>query len=147
MFYWDTKQISTRWQVCLCESCAHLPQWNTAFTSRLSDKNKSGFRLRAYEADKSSSHYVSVGPTHSLYCFTTFHCISSFKIRLATTPAKPGSQIWWQQRSRSAYQATVLSPSVWEDFNPNSDRDPPMQNWCRYNKQIAKNQAWKSFET
>ncbi|MEQ2182311.1 hypothetical protein GOODEAATRI_020957 [Goodea atripinnis] len=40
--------------------------WNTAFTSRLSDKNKSGFRLRAYEADKSNSHYGSVGPTHSL---------------------------------------------------------------------------------
>lgn len=27
--------------------CADSPQWNTAFTSRLSDKNKSGFRLRA----------------------------------------------------------------------------------------------------
>lgn len=28
-----------------------IPQWNTAFTSRLSDKNKSGFRLRALLED------------------------------------------------------------------------------------------------
>lgn len=31
-----------------------LPQWKTAFTSRLSDKNKSGFRLRAYESDRAN---------------------------------------------------------------------------------------------
>lgn len=33
--------------VCLFKQCENLPQWNTALTSRLSDKNKSGFRLRA----------------------------------------------------------------------------------------------------
>lgn len=48
------------------------------------------------------------------YCFTTFHCISSFKILLSTIPAQPGSRIWQQHRTetRSAYQAIVLSPSV-----------------------------------
>lgn len=33
-----------------------LPQWNTAFTSRFSDKNKSGFRFRAYKSDTASEH-------------------------------------------------------------------------------------------
>lgn len=31
----------------VCRFVCYSPQWNTAFTSRLSDKNKSGFRLRA----------------------------------------------------------------------------------------------------
>lgn len=30
-----------------CQQCANSPQWNTAFTSTLSDKNRSGFRLKA----------------------------------------------------------------------------------------------------
>lgn len=66
-----------RGRCCLWETRAHLPQWNTAFTSRLSDKNKSGFRLRAYEIKAVHITFLRGRPVR--YCFTTFHCISSFK--------------------------------------------------------------------
>lgn len=36
----------------------NLPQWNTAFTSRLSDKNKSGFLLRAYKSDTANENSI-----------------------------------------------------------------------------------------
>lgn len=46
------------------------------------------------------------------YCFTTFHCISSFKIVLSAIPTKPDSQIWQQQKCRPAYQAAVSALSI-----------------------------------
>lgn len=39
-----------------------LPQWNTAFTSRLSDKYKSGFRLSAYESDRANEQSTWLKP-------------------------------------------------------------------------------------
>lgn len=47
-----TLTVAKHWEQCavvsvFCQQRANLPQWNTAFTSRLSDKNRSGFRLRA----------------------------------------------------------------------------------------------------
>lgn len=62
--------------VALCKPCVYLPQWNTAFTSRLSDKNKSGFRLRAYKADKGNKLNVLVNPNH----LVLFHHIPLHKL-------------------------------------------------------------------
>lgn len=70
-----------------------------------------GLPFEGLKADKGIKRSMFLSARPNRYCFTTFHCIRSFKFLVSTIPAKPGSQIWQQhgQGARSAYQAAILS--------------------------------------
>ena len=89
--------------VCLCVSvrlcgrelgAGHSPQWNTAFTSRLSDKNRSGFLLRAWEAETKGTEQrlVPVTPTPQVD-HTHLALTSNSPVHLCAG-STPGSQTW-----------------------------------------------------